>query len=49
MYGGVVQGQQAFALGNEAVGASVAFKGVEFDPIKVWVVDFFPEAEKIEG
>jgi hypothetical protein len=34
---------------GEAVGVSVVFKGVELDPIKVWVVDFFPEAQKIEG
>ena len=34
---------------GEAVGVSVVFKGVEFDPFKVWVVDFFPEAQKIEG
>jgi hypothetical protein len=27
---------------GKAVGAGLGFKGVEFDPFKVWVVDVFP-------
>ena len=49
VHGAAINGTSLTRGLSETIGARFDFKGVEFDPFKVWVVDFFPQDQKIQG